>query len=148
MGHILDALDLLCFVETVGTDGKDCGYLYAGVHQRGVDVVEHTSLRLVGANHGLVAALGPPGSSTGAALSPMALLLFADGVHDGSVGGMSALSNPGLQEFVLCDAVLGAWAGAAVRPLPVYLYSQPPGEHGSLLAYFLGGRGDRRVGKE
>ncbi|KAK7197476.1 tuzin-like protein [Novymonas esmeraldas] len=107
--HMLDALDLVYFVETVGTNSNDLDELYAALRQRGVDPVAYTSLKLMKAMRRLQAALGPPGSPARAAIQQLATMPFADGLHDDTIGDMSVLGQPEMEEFVLYDPVQDEW---------------------------------------
>ncbi|CAJ1992525.1 tuzin-like protein [Leishmania donovani] len=107
--HALDALDLVYFVEVVGTRGSDVDELCAALRQRGVDPVAYTSLMLVRAMRRLQAALGPPGSPARAAIRQLASMPFADGVRDDATGAMSVLGQPGVREMVLYDPVQDEW---------------------------------------
>ncbi|CAJ07901.1 tuzin-like protein [Leishmania major strain Friedlin] len=107
--HTLDALDLVCFVEVVGTRSSDVDELCAALRQRGVDPVTYTSLMLARAMRRLQAALGPPGSPARAAIRQLASMPFADGVRDDATGAMSVLGQPDVQEMVLYDPVQHEW---------------------------------------
>ncbi|GET92254.1 tuzin-like protein [Leishmania tarentolae] len=107
--HKLDPLGLVHFVEVVGTRGSDVDELCAALRQRGVDPVTYTNVTLMRAMRRLQAALGPPGSPARAAIQQLASMPFADGVRDYSVGAMSVLEQPDLQEMVLYDPVQDVW---------------------------------------
>ncbi|KAG5508389.1 hypothetical protein JIQ42_08127 [Leishmania sp. Namibia] len=107
--HRLDALDLLCFIETAGTNSNDIDELYAALRQRSVDPVTHTSHKLMRAMRRLQAALGPPGSPARATIGQLASMPFAEGLQDDSVADVSVLDQTDLRAFVLYDPVHGEW---------------------------------------
>lgn len=107
--HLLDPLDLVYFVETVGTNSNDLDDLFAAVRQRGVDPVAYTSLKLMKAMRRLQAALGPPGSPARSALRQLASMRFADGLPDDTAENLAVFSQPALQEFILYDPVQDQW---------------------------------------
>lgn len=107
--HMLNALDMVYFVETVGTNSNDLDELYAALRQRGVDPVAYTSLKLMKAMRRLRAALDPMSAPVRDAVKQLASVPFADGVHDETVGDLTALADPALREFVVYDPVQDTW---------------------------------------
>ncbi|KAG5487923.1 hypothetical protein LSCM1_08238 [Leishmania martiniquensis] len=107
--HRLDALDLVHFVETVGTSSNDIDELYAALRQRNVKPATHTSLKLVRAMRRLQAVLGPPGSPARAMIKRMASMPFDEGLPDDSLADVSVLGQADLREFVLYDPLQGEW---------------------------------------
>lgn len=107
--HLLNALDMVYFVETVGTNSNDLDELYAALRQRGVDPVAYTSLKLMKAMRRLRAAIDPLSPPVRAALRQLAAKSFADGVHDETVGDLTVLDDPLLHEFVVYDPVQDTW---------------------------------------
>ncbi|KAG5493878.1 hypothetical protein JKF63_01710 [Porcisia hertigi] len=107
--HMLDALDLVYFLETVGTNSNDLDELYAALRQRGVDPVAYTSLKLMKAMRRLQAALGPPLSPARAAIQKLAVMPFVAGLRDDTIVDMSVLGQPDLKDFVLYDPVKDSW---------------------------------------
>jgi hypothetical protein len=107
--HTLNALDMVYFVETVGTNSNDLDELYAALRQRGVDPVAYTSLKLMKAMRRLRAAVEPLRPSVRDAIKQLAAMPFADGVHDETVGDLTVLADPSLREFVVNDPVHDTW---------------------------------------
>lgn len=107
--HMLNALDMVYFVETVGTNSNDLDELYAALRQRGVDPVAYTSLKLMKAMRRLRAALDPMSAPVRDAVKQLASVPFADGVHDEAVGDLTVLADPALREFVVYDPVQDTW---------------------------------------
>nr|ACS87896.1 putative tuzin [Leptomonas seymouri] len=107
--HMLNALDMVYFVETVGTNSNDLDELYAALRQRGVDPVAYTSLKLMKAMRRLRAALEPLSVPVRNAIKQLASMPFADGVHDETVGDLTVLAHPSLHEFVVYDPVQDTW---------------------------------------
>ncbi|CBZ40931.1 uncharacterized protein [Leishmania mexicana MHOM/GT/2001/U1103] len=114
--HAVDALDLVYFVEVVGTRSSDVDELCTAVRQRGADPVAYTSLMLVRAMRRLQAVLGPPGSPARAAIRQLASMPYTDGVRDDAIGAMPVLGQPDVQEMVLYDPLQDEWRFAQ----PVY----------------------------
>ncbi|KPA82126.1 putative mitochondrial tuzin-like protein [Leptomonas pyrrhocoris] len=107
--HMLNALDMVYFIETVGTNSNDLDELYAALRQRGVDPVAYTSLKLMKAMRRLRAALEPLSVPIRDAVKQLASMPFADGAHDETIGDLTVLVDPSLREFVVYDPVQDTW---------------------------------------
>lgn len=106
--HALEPLDLLYFIETIGTNSNDLDELFAAVRQRGVDPVAYMSLKLMKAMRRIQAAASSS-PSVKSALIQLAEQSFDIGLPEENAELFAVMNTPALKDIVFYDPVNDRW---------------------------------------